>query len=177
MENAVLRQESKPNAFAAYSLVLLRHGDRYLLLRRAETKRFAPGRWTGLGGRIEDGEFADLQRSALRELAEEAGIDATEVADFALRRALLHAKPGEPLTLLLYFTGSLSAPVLPATSEGTLSWVTAEELKGLDIIENTRLVLPLLIADLQRDPPGHETVWIGAAHYHEDGRLERIVWA
>jgi len=50
MENVVPREGSKLNAFAAFSLILLRHGERYLLLRRAETKRFAPGRWTGIGG-------------------------------------------------------------------------------------------------------------------------------
>jgi len=97
--------------------------------------------------------------------------------DFTLRRALLHAKPGEPLTLLLYFTGSLPAPALPASPDGTLAWVTTGDLDSLDIIENTRLVIPLLIADLQRNPLGHEPVRVGAAHHHPNGRLERIVWA
>lgn len=165
------------NAVEAYSMVLLNHGDRYLLLRRAETKRFAPGRWTGLGGRVEEGEFAGLQAAALREVREETGIAAAEIADFSLRRALLQASPGESLTVLLYFTGSLTAPVLPLSPEGTLGWVTAEELDRLDIIENTRLVIPLLIEDVRRDPSGNEAVRVGAAHFRPDGRLARIVWA
>ncbi len=167
----------KHNALEAYSMVLLNHADRYLLLRRAETKRFAPGRWTGLGGRVEEGEFADLQAAALREVREEAGIPAAEIADFTLRRALLQARPGESLTVLLYFTGSLGVPVQPQSPEGTLEWVTTGDLERLNIIDNTRLVIPLLIEDMRRDPAGKEPIRGGAAHFRPDGELARIVWA
>ncbi len=43
----------KSNAIAAFTVAVLRQGERYLLLQRAETKQFAPGRWTGIGGRVE----------------------------------------------------------------------------------------------------------------------------
>lgn len=169
--------DDNPNALEAYSMILLRHGGRYLLLRRAGTKRFAPGRWTGLGGRVEDGEFADLQTAALREVREETGIPAAKISDFTLRRALLQARPGKSLTVLLYFTGSLGVPVQPSSSEGTLEWVTTGDLERLDIIENTRLVIPLLIEDMRRDPAGKEPVRIGAAHFMPDGELAQIAWA
>ncbi len=167
----------KHNVLEAYSMVLLCHAGRYLLLRRAGTKRFAPGRWTGLGGRFEEGEFADLQTAALREVREETGIPATEIADFTLRRALLQARPGAPLTVLLYFTGTLSESVQPQSPEGTLEWVTTGDLERLDVIENTRLVIPLLIEDVRRDPAGKEPVRVGATHFMLDGELARIVWA
>lgn len=167
---------AKYNALEAYSMVLLDHAGRYLLLHRAAAKRFAPGRWTGVGGRVEDGEFADLHAAALREVYEETGIAAAEIAGFTLRRALLQARPGESLTVLLYFTGTLAGPVLPSSSEGTLSWVMADELGRLDIIENTRLTLPFLIEDMHRDPAGVEPVRVGAAQFQQDGELEQIVW-
>ena len=167
----------KPSALEAFSMVLLGRADRYLLLRRAETKRFAPGRWTGVGGRIEAREFSDLWGAALREVREETGITAAEITDFTLRRVLLQARPGERLTVLLYFTGSLAAPVLPSSTEGTLGWVTVEELGRLDIIENTRLVIQLLIEDARRDPAGHEPVRVGVAHFRQNGELAQIAWA
>ncbi|CCF84886.1 NUDIX domain-containing protein [Nitrolancea hollandica] len=166
----------KHNALEAYNMILLCHAGRYLLLRRAGTKRFAPGRWTGLGGRVEEGEFADLHAAAFREVREETGIPAAEIADFTLRRALLQARPGESLTVLLYFTGTLGEPVQPLSSEGTLEWVTEGDLERLDIIENTRLVIPLLIEDVRRDPAGNEPVRVGAAHFRRDGELARIAW-
>src|SRR5579885_1949191 len=112
----------QPAGFAAYSMVLLASGDRYLLLRRAADKRFAPGKWTGLGGRVESRELDNIRESALRELAEEAGLGPAEIRRFSLRRALLHARPGAPLTLLVYFTGEVEQAVTRVSPEGTLSW-------------------------------------------------------
>lgn len=169
----------KPNALSAYSVIFLRHADQYLMLHRAATKRIAPGRWTGLGGRVEPDELDNLQAAALRELREETGIEASDVDNFVLRRVLLHNRSGapSPLTVLLYFTGTLRTPVEPPCPEGTLSWVQPHEMVQLDIIENTRGVLSLLIADQERDPAGRESVHLGVAHYERDGKLARIVWA
>jgi len=171
-----MAESGRPNALAVYTVVLLSDGARYLLLERAATKRFAPGRWTGLGGRVEPDELGDLRAAARREVLEESGLAPEAVPDLTLRRALLQARPGAPLTVLLYFTGTLRAPPPPAGPEGRLVWVAPAEFDRLDIIENTRAVLPLLVADQARDPAGAEPVWLGVACYRPDGALERIVW-
>jgi len=167
----------KPNALAAYTVVVLSHEKRYLLLRRAETKRFAPGMWTGVGGLVESSEFTDLQAAALRELFEETGIVVNDISNLVLRRVLLHARPKSPLTLLLYFTGLLGSPsTLPECTEGTLAWISRDQLAELKFIENAQLVIPLLISDLERDLTGEEQLQLGVAHYNPDNTMERIVW-
>ena len=162
---------------AAFTMTLLRCGDRYLMLRRAEHKSFAPARWTGIGGRVEPDELTDLDSAALREVREETGIEPTEIGNLALRRSLLQQRPGHPLTVLLYFTGDVEHPVTPECDEGTLHWLTAEEIEAVDVIENTRLVIPLLIADHEIDPTGNRPVIAGAARFSSDGKLEAIAWS
>jgi len=89
----------KPNAAVLFTVVVLRHSGRYLLLERAATKRVQPGHWTGMGGRVETDEMDDVTASALRELWEESGIGARDVRDFTLRRAVFHARPGAPSSM------------------------------------------------------------------------------
>lgn len=69
----------------AASIVLLRRGGKHseralevLLLRRSEQARFMPGVWVFPGGSLDEADGADeggLRACALRELAEEAGIE------------------------------------------------------------------------------------------------------
>jgi 8-oxo-dGTP diphosphatase len=47
----------KPNQLEVYSVILLENAGYFLLLKRAASKSFAPGRWTGVGERVEAGEF------------------------------------------------------------------------------------------------------------------------
>lgn len=49
-------------------------GNRILLLKRAESKRFLPGHWDIPGGKVDSGEEPDA--AVLREVMEETGLDA-----------------------------------------------------------------------------------------------------
>ena len=167
----------KPNAAVVFTVVVLRHAGQYLLLERAATKQVQPGRWTGMGGRVETDEMGDLTASALRELHEESGIAAHDVTDFTLRRVIFHARPGAPLTTLLYFTGTLTTRILPPCPEGTLAWVSPEQLPDLPLIDNARPLLPLLFADQERDPTGIEPLALGLARFMPDGTFIDILWA
>ena len=164
------------HAIAAYTVMLLEHGSRYLMLQRAPEKRFAPLRWTGIGGKVERDEFGAVEDAALRELLEETGIRASDLCHLALRRVVLLNREPQQLTILTYFTADLPVEQLPDCNEGTLHWLTAEEIGCVDVIENTAAVLPLVIADQQRDPRGLEPLKLGVAAY-AGGKFGGIRWA
>lgn len=167
----------KTDALEALTVSLLCHENRFLLLQRSPHKSFAPGRWTGLGGHVEDSEYAQLRQAALREVEEEAGILPGQIVNFTLRRALLISRPRQPLRVLLYYTGVLSQAVTPDCPEGTLFWKEAFEFEELDIIETTRPVLSLLIQDMAADPEGDALPIIGMAVFDANGAYQRVIWA
>ena len=161
------------NAVTHYTTLFLLFGGKWLLLRRAAQKRLQPNRYTGLGGRVEPDELGDLRGSVLRELTEETGLGEDAVKHLILRRMLTHNRPGEPLTVLFYFTADLEHYALPDCTEGTLYWTQPEDFTALDIIETTAHVLPKLVKDVAK--PRANTVHLGVAHY-EAGELAGVVW-
>lgn len=163
------------NTVVHYTTLFLLFGSKWLLLKRSPHKRFLPNRYTGLGGRVEPDELGDLQRSVLRELSEETGLSEADLEHLALRRMLTHNRPGEPLTVLFYYTAELKRYTLPSCTEGTLYWTSPEEFADLDIIETTAQVLPKLVKDVAKKPTGTDSVHLGVAHYGVAGPT-RVVW-
>lgn len=159
-----------------YTVIFLTYQDQYMLLERSPNKKFAPGRWTGLGGHVEPDEFDRLQYSALREVQEESGFAPEQIADFTLRRTLFVHWPGLSLRVVLYYTGRLAQRALPECPEGTLHWIRPADFARYDIIETTRQVLDRLVEDLRSDPTGREPVRSGLAVFDAGHRFEHILW-
>lgn len=170
---------SAPDSLAAFTVTFLFAGDSCLLLERSRDRTRFPGQWTGIGGRVEPHELAGLAAAARREAGEETGLPDDTLPPLVLRRVVLQHRPGSSeLTLLLYFTGELPQPVVPPPGrEGTFHWVTTAELSRLPLIDNARIVLPLLVADRRHDPAGHGPVRLGVARCAPDGTVVEIVWS
>lgn len=116
--------------------------SRVVLLCRAAWKSFAPGRWTGIGGRLEGQEVAEPARGALRELQEETGLTLADIREWRFVADVLD--PGAEVRLV-YYTAVFADEALPPCTEGTLHWVPLADVPNYDLIENTRAVLDALL--------------------------------
>jgi hypothetical protein len=118
---------------------------------------------------MEAEEYTRLRVSALREVEEESGLHSSAIGNNCLRRAVLVIRPRQPLRVLLYYTGVLSQKIAPTCPEGMLFWKEEAEFAGLDIIETTRPVLPVLIQDMAADPEGTGLPVVGVAVFDWQG--------
>lgn len=105
--------------------------SKIVLLKRAENKKFAPNMYTGVGGKVEDGET--LLESAYRELEEETGLNGIKLQEFA--RAFINEEK-----LLCYFWGIYPKNILPESEDGTLEWTATSQILKKDLIPTTLTV-------------------------------------
>ncbi|MFL0200377.1 NUDIX domain-containing protein [Exiguobacterium acetylicum] len=126
-----------------YTLCLIRHADRFLLVNRQ--KRPAMGMWNGVGGKIEPGETPEA--AAIRETFEETGITLTSVTSKGIVR--LHGEETSGMYLYLADLEDRPFPTPVMTVEGILDWKSLDWILGDDnmgIISNLRQYLPIALS-------------------------------
>lgn len=114
--------------------VYLMRGERMLLLYR-EGGRVVNEVWTGsAGGHFEPDELCDARACVLRELEEELGLTARDIAGLALRYITLRATPDE-IRENYYFFATLRdhVPDAPVSNEGTCRWFDFADVAGLSM--------------------------------------------
>lgn len=105
----------------------LKHGNDYLLMKRAPNRIIAPEVWSGVGGKLERDELNDPQVACLREIEEETGIIADQIHDLTLRYVILRRYRSTIRQTYIYFGETDAEPTI-ATDEGELHWIPENEL-------------------------------------------------
>lgn len=145
------------------SLVLLREGERFLLLRGAAHKIRWAGKYNGLGGHIERGE--DVAGSAAREVAEECGLQ----ADLWLCGTVL-VDTGPQGICLFVFTGTAMPGRIIPSPEGTGEWVEYARISSLPAPDDLWPIVQRVYGMKRGAPP-----FSARSGYDEAGSL-RIVF-
>lgn len=116
----------------AGNVLLLRHPD--------DGDRFR-GQWNGIGGHVEAGE--DVRAAARRELAEEAGVEAS---DLALRGVVHESGVLGHAYVLFVFVGSAADTRVHAAEGHELCWHPIDDLDALPLVHDVSVLLPRALA-------------------------------
>lgn len=144
--------------------VFVKHEGKYLLLRRSEQKKYAPGFVHPVGGKIEWDE--DPLQGALRELKEEANIEVKNLKLEAVLTEIRPVKGAEENWLIFHFSGEYESGEVGETEEGTLEWFTKEEIVDEHLFPSVKEVIEHIL----NDEAG--TVFGTFAYGETEGRLE-----
>lgn len=116
-------------------------GNDYLLMKRADNKKIAPGMWGGVGGHVEPKEINSPKAACLREIYEETGLEERYIENLDLRYIVLRRNKAE-ITMLYYFIGFVRTRYFEdKTQEGKLSWINESELLNREMSFELRNIL------------------------------------
>jgi 8-oxo-dGTP diphosphatase len=119
------------------------------MLRGGPHKRLWAGLYNGVGGHVEARE--DIGSAVLREVKEETGLDVGNVR----LCGVVHVDVDDPTRGVLFFvfTATAADKQVVQTSAGSLEWLDAQALPFAEMVEDLRVILPMVLATGPADPP------------------------
>lgn len=114
--------------------VLVRKGDKFLLVKKQQNIGPYPNMWTGPGGHVEEGETLD--ECVVRELYEETGIKARNYQRLGFDDVVTENHSGEMVNMitLAYLADYAEGEVVFGDGElAEYRWVTYEEAQSLSL--------------------------------------------
>lgn len=158
MENQYLHE-------VAITAIIVKDG-KYLITRRALTKRRFPGQWTVPGGKLETNDYINLPKETKdywynvlekvlkREVKEEVGLDITNI-EYITSLATVH-QDGAPSLVISCLADYVSGEVILQEGEtDQFAWVDLEEAKKYELIDG--IYDELVMAENHRQ--GIKTEW------------------
>ena len=142
----------------AITAIIIKEG-KYLITRRALTKKRFPGKWTVPGGKMETSDYLKLpkdtefywynvlERTLKREIGEEVGLEIANI-EYVTSLARVH-EDGSPSLVISCMADWVSGEVqLQPEETDQFVWVSLEEAKTYDLLDG--IYDELLMVDNKR---------------------------
>lgn len=143
--------------------VFIRKDGKWLMLKRSEKKRYGPGYFHTVGGKIDPDE--DPYTAALREVKEEAGITVKNMRLEAVTFEIAPMKENSDENWLgFYFSADYDSGEIVQTEEGELMLVDEKDIPGQKLISSIRAILHYILN------PKDGTVFL-KMRYDKDGNV------
>ena len=143
--------------------IFIRKDKKYVMLKRSEQKKYAPGFVHPFGGKLDPNENPYL--GAQREVLEECGI---KLKDMKLEAVILEITPHKGMKndwLIFHFSADYESGEIEETEEGEILYLTNDEILKQNLFPSVRAIITNILN------PNDGTVFATFA-YDENGEID-----
>lgn len=115
--------------------ILIFSEGKVLLVKRPMTKKVNPGKYSGIGGKVEQKE--SYLQAAKRELKEETGLEIENLRPYGVTQSVAPSFGAE--WVHVNFIATLPKPItLPSSEEGDFQWIEPLSVDKLDMVSDLK---------------------------------------